>query len=75
MERAARWDGIFFLLDGKQFAFRGRDWLHVPRAGDWVVFPSMEDEPFEVKRVIWRETTGTPALPYVEVVIERVPRS
>lgn len=64
------WDGIFFLLEGKQFAFRGSSWPHVPRTGDWVVFPSKEGEPFEVKRVIWRETTSPTSLPYVEVVIE-----
>ncbi len=64
-----RWDGIFFLLDGKEFAFRG--WDHVPRIGDWVVFPST-DEPFKVLRVIWRENRSEPENPYVEVVIERI---
>jgi len=64
-----RWDGIFFLLDGKQYAFR--PWKTVPRVGEWVVFPSTE-EPFEVVRVLWRETRNSAAAPYVEIILKRV---
>jgi hypothetical protein len=65
---ARGWDGIFFLLDGKEFAFRS--WERVPRVGDWVVFPA-PDRTFEVARVIWRETVST-NVPYVEVVLVAV---
>ena len=65
------WDGIYFLLDGKEYAFR--TWERVPSLGDWIVFQST-DEPFEVVRVIWRETRSPPIVPYVEVVIQKVER-
>jgi hypothetical protein len=38
------------------------------------VFPST-DKPYEVLRVIWRETKSPPIMPYVEVVIAAVKRS
>jgi hypothetical protein len=63
------WDGIFFLLDGKEYAFR--NWKHVPRKGDWVVF-APADKPFEVLRVIWRENRSPPDAAYAEVVIKRI---
>ena len=66
------WGGIYFLKDGKEFAFRS--WERVPSKGDWVVFPST-DKPYEVKRVIWRETKSAPIYPYVEVVIVAVKQS
>lgn len=72
--RADNWDGIFFLLDGNEYAFRGWSAAMVPRVGDWIVFPST-DEPFKVTRVIWRETTGKVEpirRPYAEVCIEHV---
>ncbi len=74
--RAEDWDGIYFLRDSKQWAFRG--WLPsmVPRVGDWVVFPPHgvggPESVFKVTRVLWRETTGTPSRPYAECVIEPV---
>jgi hypothetical protein len=66
-----RFEGIFFLLDGKEFAFK--TWPHVPRVGDWVVFPTHKDrQPYEVVRVIWRENRSPPVNPYVEVEIKKV---
>lgn len=60
------WGGIYFLMDGKEYAFRS--WERVPSVGDWVVFPA-DDKPLEVRRVIWRETKSPPIYPYVEVVL------
>jgi len=66
---AERWGGIYFLLDGRQFAFR--TWANVPRIGELVVF-SLTDEPFEVSRVLWRETRDAPIGPYAEVILKKV---
>jgi hypothetical protein len=66
---AERWGGIYFLLDGKQLTFRA--WANVPRVGEWVVF-SLTDEPFEVARVLWRETADKPVTPYAEIILKKV---
>jgi hypothetical protein len=65
------WSGIFFLLDGHEYAFRA--WQRVPSVSDWVVF-APDEKPFEVERVIWREEKSDPGNPYAEVVIKRVTR-
>lgn len=66
---ARAWDGIFFLLDGQQFAFRA--WDRVPRLGEWVVF-APDDKPYKVDKVLWRENRSPPDAAYAEVVLRRI---
>lgn len=67
------WDGIYFLLDGKEYS--RCFWEHVPHIGNWIQF-SPTDEVFEVKQVIWRKTKSMERLlrdrVYVEIILKKV---